>query len=135
MWINPQYVDNHVDNYANTGVQLLITHEGFIFLMIISMVLRIESFLTTSWAIFSAPWITVVWSRLPRALPTAWSGAVVIWRHRYIAIWRGWTMSAVRLDDKRSSYLTLKWSATVWIISSGVISFFASAWKETSRKI
>lgn len=48
MWINPQYVDNHVDNYANTGVQLLITHEGFIFLMIISMVLRIESFLTTS---------------------------------------------------------------------------------------
>ena len=42
MWINPQYVDNHVDNYANTGVQLLITHEGFIFLMIISMVLRIE---------------------------------------------------------------------------------------------
>ena len=44
MWINPQYVDNHVDNYANTGVQLLITHEGFIFLMIISMVLRIESF-------------------------------------------------------------------------------------------
>ena len=35
-------------------------------------------------------------------------------------------MSAVRLDDKRSSYLTLKWSATVWIISSGVISFFAS---------
>ena len=48
MWINPQYVDNHVDNYANTVVQLLITHEGFIFLMIISMVLRIESFLTTS---------------------------------------------------------------------------------------
>ena len=48
MWINPQYVDNHVDNYTNTGVQLLITHEGFIFLMIISMVLRIESFLTTS---------------------------------------------------------------------------------------
>lgn len=48
MWINPQYVDNHVDNYANAGVQLLITHEGFIFLMIISMVLRIESFLTTS---------------------------------------------------------------------------------------
>ena len=94
--------------------------------MIISIVLRTDSFWTTSLAIFSAPWITVVWSLLPKALPTAWRGAVVIWRHRYMAICLGCTMFALRLDDIMSSYLTLKWSATVCIISSGVISFLES---------
>lgn len=94
--------------------------------MIISIVLRTDSFWTTSLAIFSAPWITVVWSLLPRALPTAWSGAVVIWRHRYMAICLGWTMFALRFEEIISSYFTLKWSATVWMISSGVISFLAS---------
>ena len=91
-----------------------------------SIVDFVFSSLITILLILSAPWRIVVWSRLPNALPRDCTVLVVIWRQRYIAICLGYTISAERFCERISSDLILKCSATISIISSGVISLLES---------
>ena len=87
------------------------------------MVLRRLSFLSISAPIFSYPWIIVVWSLPPKYLPIACKGVSVMLRHRNITIWRGKTTSLFLFWEEISSGVMPKWSATTWIINSGVTSF------------
>ena len=100
---------------------------GIIFFLMTSTVFLVDSFVSISCCIFSIACITVVWSLRPRSAPIDFKDDPwVRWRQRYIAIWRGKTISWLLILEAMSAGEMWKCSATVLIISSGVISRFAS---------
>ena len=108
-------------------------HEGLIFLIRISISSFVWGLFLISSEILSAPWITVVWSRFPISLPIVARGTSAMVRQRYIAIWRGYTISLLRLCDVMSAGVIPKWSETVLMMSSGVTSL-VSLGKMMSRR-
>ena len=99
---------------------------GVSFFRIVLIVFFKFSSVLISFAIFSAPWIIVEWSRPPRRLPTLLKEYSVSSLQRYINICLGKTISDVLFFELMSAGSILKCSLTTLRINSGVIFFWAS---------